>query len=119
MRFLTGLLAFIGLLVAATAVDRARATGFASYYAIINAGGATIKGSGVSSSAKTALGIYDVTFGRDVADCALIGTLRGGAAGFVAARNKVGAPKAVTVTTFLRTGARTDLSFYLLVHCNT
>jgi hypothetical protein len=120
MCFATALLSCAALLATATVGDQASATGFATYNAVVRAAdGVTITGSGVSSSKRTALGAYEVTFGRDVTGCAFIGTSRGLTPGLVSANTKNGSPKVVVVRTFTHAGAKADLSFYLLVHCNS
>jgi hypothetical protein len=119
MRLATALLTCTALLVTVTVGDQASATGFATYNAVIRASdGFTITGSGVASSSRTALGAYEVTFGRAVTGCAFMGTPRGLTAGLVSANTKNGNPKVVVVRTFTHAGAKADLSFYLLIHCN-
>ncbi len=119
MRLATALLTCAALLATATVGDQASATGFATYNAVIRAAdGFTITGSGVASSTRTALGAYEVTFGRNVTGCAVMGTPRGAAPGLVTANTKTGSPKVVVVRTFTHAGAKADLNFYLLVHCN-
>ena len=119
MRLGTGLLTCTALLAAATVGEQARATGFATYYALVAIGGTTIQGSGVTSSAKTGVGTYNVTFARRVNDCSHNVTLRGQAAGQFAAGPKAGNNLVVVVTTFSAAGAKQDRSFNLTVLCNS
>jgi hypothetical protein len=118
MRLLTGLLACGALLASAIVSEQARATGFATFHAIVTAPGNTLTGSGVASSAKTAVGTYEVTFARSLEDCGLYATQRGSGAGFQAVNLKTGSPTIVVVTTYTSAAVKADRGFYLLAHCN-
>ncbi len=119
MRLTTGLMTCTALLATGIIAGQARAAGFATYNAIVAATGVTLTSAGVMSSAKTATGIYEVTFGRPVNGCTLIGTLRGAAAGLIATTSKPGSPTVAVVTTFSASGVKTNQSFNLLAQCNS
>jgi hypothetical protein len=118
MRLGTGLLTCAALLAAATVGEQARAagTGFATFYALVAAPGTTVRGSGVTTSTRTSIGTYTVTFARDVSDCLQVATLRGQAAGQIAVTPRGGL--IVGVTTFSAAGAKQDRPFNLFVECN-
>jgi hypothetical protein len=118
MRLGTGLLTCAVLLAAATVGEQAHAvgTGFADFYAIVAANGTTTRSSGVTTSTRTSIGTYNVTFAREVSDCVQVATLRGQAAGQIAV-----APQGtlvVVVTTFSGNGTKQDRPFNLFVECN-
>jgi hypothetical protein len=118
MRLGTGLLTCAVLLAAATLVDKARASGVATYFAIIAPNGATVTGSGVTTSTRTAVGTYEVKFGRSIANCALIATLRGSRPGSIVTAPDNTNPLVAKVGTFV-SGTKANHPFYLLVYCNS
>ena len=115
----TGLLTCAVLLAGATVVDQARATGVATFFAIIAPTGGTVTGSGVTSSIRTAPGTYEVTLARSITTCALLATLRGSRSGEIVTAPDSVNPLVVRVTTFTTSGVKANHPFYLLVYCNS
>ena len=102
--------------LAILASEQAGATGFASYFARISAVGVVQKSLGVANGAKTAVGIYDVTFTRAVSACGWVASVNQSLPGY--ATVKVGAtPMILTVSTYASNGVKADRPFTLMVQC--
>jgi hypothetical protein len=71
---------------------------------------------GATAAARTAAGVYTVTFGRDISACASNATAASGATPIIATVAPTAAT-IITVHTFSDAGAATDSDFHLTVTC--
>jgi hypothetical protein len=88
-------------------------------WAVVNGDGTTLRGSGVTSSGRTAAvpGAYEVIFDRDVSACSYQSTLSS-SQGETIAQPRVGNVNGVFVSTFLSDGTvGSDRQFHLAVFC--
>jgi Collagen triple helix repeat (20 copies) len=89
-------------------------------WAVVAADGTLVRGAGVASTVRTAIGLYDVTFVDDVANCAAVGTLAA-SEGNAAATGQIGigagANGAIRVETEGSSGAQADRAFQLAILC--
>lgn len=106
----------VALAIAATAVQ---ATGFANYFAVIRPTGTVKQGVGVVSATRRAVGLYEIKFARPLSACAYFATILGGTPGMITAAKKGGVTDTAIVRTFSKAGVRTDMTFNLLVQCNS
>ncbi|MFK3979978.1 hypothetical protein ACI2K4_06285 [Micromonospora sp. NPDC050397] len=93
-----------------------------AFFAVINGGnGTVVRGFGVASAARLAVGMYQVIFTHDVRGSAYVGTigLTGSdgqsPAGEIAVVGRTGVANGVFVQTFNSAGAFADRSFHLAV----
>jgi hypothetical protein len=85
-------------------------------WAVINTSGTTGRGSGVTGSAKTGTGQYEVIFNRDVTTCSYQATMSI-SPGEVIAQPLSAVPNGVFVGTYTSAGAASDRAFHLAVLC--
>jgi hypothetical protein len=95
----------------------AQSFGFATFSALVNSQGRTVRGLGVQSSARSALGVYTIEFTREVDSCFIVATPRGANGGQASVQEVGQNPNQVRVRTFSRTGQSADLAFVVLVSC--
>lgn len=93
-----------------------------TFFAVINGGnGAVVRGFGVTSAARLAVGLYQVVFSHDVTGSAYVGTigLTGSVgqspSGEIAVVGRTGVANGVFVQTFNSAGVLSDRSFHLAV----
>ena len=90
-------------------------------WAVVNADGTLVRGSGVISSKKNLpndIGEYDVTFKRDVSRCAYVASLADELRpGEISAAPIQGKPNLVYVATSNSSGGVADRPFHLAVFC--
>ena len=96
-------------------VDGKDATDLQAKFATVSDGGALADQRGATAAARSALGVYGVTFDADVSKCARTVSINGDAPGIVTS-TATGATT-VAVHTYDATGAATDRSFHLVVTC--
>lgn len=113
---LAGAAAF-AMAVATTAAP-ARAAGFGTFFAMLNANGGVVRSSGVELATKMVTGKYEVTFNRDVATCASVVSVNGAIAGYGVVRKKSGTTDVLQISVFNRSGALADLPLTVFVLCN-
>ncbi|MEV4754650.1 hypothetical protein AB0J86_06000 [Micromonospora sp. NPDC049559] len=93
-----------------------------TFFAVVAANGALVRGFGVISSARLAVGQYQVVFAHDVTGSAYVGTtgLTGNVgvapSGQIAVVGRAGIANGVFVETFSGAGAAADRAFHLAVH---
>jgi hypothetical protein len=116
-RLKNALVAAVVVCSAATGPAAAQSFSFANFSAEINANGVTAKGLGIQNSARTGLGLYIVSFMRDVTVCAIVASPRGTAGGQISAVKTGNNPNRVRFYAFSRTGHPTNLNFTVLVSC--
>ena len=94
-----------------------------TYRALVNSGGATVRGNAVTASHQGGSGLYTVAFDRDVSACVATATLSEAQNGSAletppAGRLTVGldGPR-VAVRTFDTDGSSKDLPFSVIVAC--
>lgn len=95
----------------------AQSYGFATFSAVVNKNGGTLRSSGVLNSSHSSTGTYFINFVRAVDTCSILAGPRGGGGGQVSVAEVVGKPKQVRVRTFSRSGQLADLHFVVLVSC--
>jgi hypothetical protein len=103
------------VILLASTVTQADAAGFATFFADVAPTGATSNSSGVHKTSRIAVGVYDVTFTRLVADCGYTASVSGATGGFATANRTSG--RTITVSTFSKTGVATNLASNLIVVC--
>ncbi|GAB2937724.1 hypothetical protein GCM10027280_27410 [Micromonospora polyrhachis] len=92
-----------------------------TFFAVVTAGGALVRGFGVVSSARLSTGTYQVVFSHDVTGSAYIGTLGlpgnvgTSPSGEIAVVGRSGVANGVFVQTFTSAGAAADRAFHLAV----
>ncbi|MGW0435429.1 hypothetical protein ACWDV4_23175 [Micromonospora sp. NPDC003197] len=92
-----------------------------TFFAVVTAGGALVRGFGVVSSARLAVGTYQVVFSHDVTGSAYIGTLGlpgnvgTSPSGEIAVVGRSGVANGVFVQTFTSAGVAADRAFHLSV----
>lgn len=104
----------LGMATAASA----QSFGYANMMAHVRANGVTVKGSGVQSSTRTALGKYQVEFTRDIRKCFYSATPLGNNGGQVSIAFVAGDDKRLRITTVNRLGVLKNTAFFLHVTCN-
>lgn len=114
-----GLLALGACVAASAAGAQGFGFGFANFSAVVTAHGVVTVGSGIQSSTRTARGVYVIVFTRDVSSCAIVASPRGTAGGQVSISQPPNHPTRITVSTFSKTGAATDLTFALVASCSS
>ncbi|MFI9644156.1 hypothetical protein ACIG87_29580 [Micromonospora sp. NPDC051925] len=91
------------------------------FFAVVEATGVLNRGFGVVSSARLAVGQYQVVFSHDVTRSAFVGTigLTGSVgtspSGEIAVVGRFGVPNGVFVQTFTSAGASADRAFHLTI----
>ena len=86
-----------------------------SSIAVVGSNGALLNGRGATGSTQTAPGVYNVTFGASIANCALQATVNSAAAAMATA--VLAAPTTATVHTFSGAAAADSLPFSLTANC--
>ena len=93
----------------------------AGLYAVVGGDGRFESGAQVASTARLALGTYQVVFNTDVSGCAYIASLGTGhgasPAGSLTTASRSGVPNGVYVKTFNSSGVDTDETFNVQVYC--
>jgi hypothetical protein len=97
------------------AAGQARASGFGTYYAALDANGEVSQSLGVQTTARTAAGVYDVTFKPLVNDCGFTVSVTGPTPGFASANRKTG--RLITVSTFSKNGVAANLPSTIILVC--
>lgn len=103
-------------LVAASAPAAFAGTGTAEFFATINSNGTILRGSGVTSSSRLALGSYAVNFPRAVNTCNMTATAKSDDAHFATVQATAANVNRALVKIWRGTTAR-DVSFNLLIKC--
>lgn len=93
----------------------ASASGFGTYFARLSGSGGVVKSSGVADGARTATGVYEITFNRAVNYCGYVATVTGANAGY--ATIDIVTSKVLTVSTYSIKGAKANLPFNVMVSC--
>jgi hypothetical protein len=92
-------------------------------WAVVNANGRLSRWSGATVSARSSAGRYEVTFNRDVSNCAAVATIGNTTStatpptGRVQVTTAQGKPAALLVVTYALTGAASDRPFHLAAFC--
>ena len=99
-------------------VDGKDATDLQAKFATVSDGGALADQRGATAAARSAAGVYSVTFDADVSKCARTGSINGDAAG-IATSTSTGATTVAVHTFDIGAGGATaaDRSFHLVVTC--
>lgn len=97
------------------AASEARASGFGTYYAALSATVEVSKSIGVQTTARTAAGVYDVTFKPLINDCGFTVSVTGPIPGFASAERKTG--RLITVSTFSKNGVAANLPSTIILVC--
>lgn len=88
------------------------------YFAVINGNtGNTVRGSGVDTSSRTAVGVYQINFNRNMSTCAYTVSLNGQLAGQITASPQAGQPKRLVIRTFSAIGVPANRGFQVMVMC--
>ncbi len=95
----------------------AQGYGYATFSAVGNAAGGTVRSAGVQGSSRTATGKYQVEFSRPIAACAVVAATNSPAGGHASAKAVAGKPSLLEVWTFDKAGTATNRAFTVLVNC--
>lgn len=114
--FKSSLLA-VAVCAATSVVGNAWAAGFASYFAVVTPNGATARGAGVDSSARTSAGNFEVVFTREVTACGFVASVNGANSGFAVAIGDSTNANRILVKTFGTNGAPANRTFTVIVTC--
>lgn len=105
--------------ISAAACGAAEAQSFpGDYFAVINPStGNTVRGSGVDTSSRTAVGVYQIDFNRAMSSCAYTASLNGQAGGQITVTPQAGEPNRLVVRTFNGVGVAANRGFQVMVMC--
>jgi hypothetical protein len=98
-------------------VDGKDATDLQAKFATVSDGGALADQRGATAAARSAAGVYSVTFDADVSKCARTVSINGDAAGIVTSTSTGATTVAVHTFDVLPAVAAADRSFHLVVTC--
>jgi hypothetical protein len=89
----------------------------APLWAGVSANGTLSRSKGVDGSVKGPTGIYNISFNRDVSQCAYAATLTDSVTGEISVTQDAVKPDEVDVTAWTSAGSAADKPFYLVVLC--
>jgi hypothetical protein len=111
-------IAVVALTTAAALLPANSAQAFSSFYAVVNANGATVRGSGVDSTQLTAAtGRYNVRFTRVVKNCSFVATVTSASGGTATVVPHATIGAMLTVYTFTAGGTAANRPFNVMVSC--
>ncbi|WP_229399542.1 hypothetical protein [Micromonospora okii] len=90
-------------------------------FAVVDAGGALVRGFGAVSATRLGVGVYQVVFNHDLTQSAFVGTIGlpgsvgASPSGEIAVVGRAGVPNGIFVQTFTSAGAPADRGFHIAV----